>query len=373
MINIFDVKRAESKIEDKITAAINGVRSTGAYCRNFNGVTKEFEQAFAEYCGNKYAVAVNSGSDALMFSLLACGIRPGYQVATVSHSFFESAAVISKIGATPRFIDINPNTFNMDTIELEKELDANKEIKAILPVHLYGQSADLGRIQSIASKRGIPIIEDACEAHGVKYASKRVPISTAGCFSFYPTKNLGGIGDGGIVVTDNANIAEKIRRLRDDGRNKEFVYLHDEIGYNSRMDAINAAVLLAKLPYLEVWNAERKDIAARYNKNLVEVVEIPKISDNADHVYYLYVIKVQKGQKLRDELGDFLKAGGIGTAVHFPIPIHMQPPYRSLNYKGKLPVTEELAGRILSLPIYPGLTTNEIDKVCSEIKGFLRK
>ena len=364
MINIFDVTRAEKEIESQLDAAIKEVRTTGGYCRNFALIGK-FENAFAQYCGKKYAVGVNSGSDALFFALLAYGIGKNDEVITVSHSFMESSASISKVGATPVFVDIGED-FNIDVKQIEAKI--NKNTKAILPVHLYGQASDMEAIANLAKKHNLILIEDCCQAHGATFKGKKVPIGETGCFSFYPTKNLGALGDAGAVVTDNEKVAEKIKSLRDDGRSKDAGYLHNEIGYNSRMDGIQAAALIAKLPSLDKWNAERKRIAKLYDENLKGVVETPKVSGN-DHIYYLYVIKAPR----REELVNFLKENGVGSAVHYPLPIHLQPPYKNLGYEGKLPVTEKIAKEILSLPIYPGLKDEEVIKVCSKIKEFYKK
>lgn len=365
MINIFDVTRAEKEIESQLDAAIKDVRTTGGYCRNFALIGK-FESAFAQYCGKKYAVGVNSGSDALFFALLAYGIGKGDEVITVSHSFMESSASISKVGATPIFVDVDEN-FNIDVKQIEAKIDKNT--KAILPVHLYGQSADIEAISNIAKKHNLIIIEDCCQAHGATFKGKKVPLGETGCFSFYPTKNLGALGDAGAVVTDNEKVAEKIKSLRDDGRSKDAGYLHNEIGYNSRMDGIQAAALLAKLPNLDKWNEERKRLAKLYDTNLKGVVETPKVNANNGHIYYLYVIKAPR----REELINFLKESGVGSAVHYPLPIHLQPPYKNLGYEGKLPVTEKIAKEILSLPIYPGLKDEEVNKVCSKVKEFYGK
>ena len=225
----------------------------------------------------------------------------------------------------------------------------------------------MDKILDIARKHSLIVIEDSCQAHGATFRGKKIPVGETGCFSFYPTKNLGACGDAGIVVTDNERVADKIRSLRDDGRSKEFGYLHDEIGYNSRMDGIQAAALSAKLPYLEKWNDERKKLARRYDENLKGVVEIPKVEEGNEHVYYLYVVKVPN----REELMKFLKENGVGTAIHFPLPIHMQPPYKHLNYV--LPTTEKVIKEIVSLPIYPGLTEEDVDVVCNKIKEFYGK
>ena len=365
MINIFDVTRAEKEIESQLDAAIKEVRTTGGYCRNFALIGK-FENAFAQYCGKKYAVGVNSGSDALFFALLAYGIGKNDEVITVSHSFMESSASISKVGATPVFVDIGED-FNIDVKQIEAKI--NKNTKAILPVHLYGQASDMEAIANLAKKHNLILIEDCCQAHGATFKGKKVPIGETGCFSFYPTKNLGALGDAGAVVTDNEKVAEKIKSLRDDGRSKDAGYLHNEIGYNSRMDGIQAAALIAKLPSLDKWNAERKRIAKLYDENLKGVVETPKVNGSQDHIYYLYVIKALR----REELVNFLKENGVGSAVHYPLPIHLQPPYKNLGYEGKLPVTEKIAKEILSLPIYPGLKDEEVIKVCSKIKEFYKK
>lgn len=326
----------------------------------------DFEALFAQFCKKKYAVGVNSGTDALKLALLAYGINPGDEVITVPNSYFSTAMVISDIGAKPVFVDVFPTTHAMDYTKLEWAI--TKKTKAIIPVHLYGQSANMDPILSIAKKHYLVVIEDACQAHGALYKGNIVPVSETGAFSFYPGKNLGCFGDGGIVVTDNLEVKERLLYLRNDGSTQK--YVHKKLGIKSRLDTIQAAILSIKLPYLDGWNEKRREHAQYYNKLLHEVdgVVLPVEDTHNKHIYHIYAIEVEK----RDDMRVFLSTQGIETNIHYPIPIHLQEAYASFGFsKGMFPVTEEKAEKILSLPMYPELTNKEIEYVCSKIKEFL--
>lgn len=327
---------------------------------------EDFEASFAKFCKKKYAVGVNSGTDALKLALLAYGIIPGDEVITVPNSYFATAMVISDIGAKPVFVDIFPVTHTMDYTKLESAI--TNKTRAIIPVHLFGQSANMDPILSIAKKHNLVVIEDACQAHGALYKGNIVPVSETGAFSFYPGKNLGCFGDGGIVVTDNPEVKEKLLYLRNDGSIEK--YVHKMLGIKSRLDTIQAAILSVKISYLDEWNEKRREHARHYNKLLREVdgVVLPVEDAHNKHMYHIYAIEVEK----RDDMRAFLSTQGIETNIHYPIPIHLQEAYKNEGYKESMyEVTEKKASHLLSLPMYPELTNEEIEYVCSKIKEFL--
>lgn len=329
---------------------------------------EDFEQSFAKFCNKKYAVGVNSGTDALKFALIAYGIGGGDEVITAPNGYFSVAAVVSEIGGTPVFLDINPNTYTIDVNKLEKKI--TKKTRAIIPVHLYGQPADMDPILDLAKKYNLVVIEDACQAHGAKYKVKVVPIGETGAFSFFPGKNLGCFGDGGVLVTDNPEIADKVRYLRNDGSIKK--YVHKMLGFKSRLDTLQAAILNFKLNYLEEWNNQRRAHAKKYNEFLKKLpeVKIPFEADYAEHVFHIYVIEIDQ----RDELQSYLKEKGIETGIHYPTPIHLQEPYLKEGFKeGDFPITEKKVKVLLSLPMFPELTVEEIEYVCFNIKEFFNK
>lgn len=324
-----------------------------------------FEIDFAAYCGTKYAVGVSSGTDALHLALRARHIGPGDEVITVPNTFIATAEAISICGARPVFVDVDETTFNMDVAKLEASITS--ATKAIIPVHLFGQSADMDAINEIAARHGLLVIEDACQAHGAMYKGQKAgSLSTAGCFSFYPGKNLGAMGDGGMVVTNNKDMAEAIKTLRHHGQSDKNV--HSVIGYCNRLDGLQAAILGVKLPHLDEWNDLRIAAAARYDKELEHVdVVAPCSSGHGHHVYHLYVVRSNERDKLREHLAE----KGIQTGIHYPIPIHLQPACSHLGYKpGDFPVTEKLEDQILSLPMFPGITDGELETVGSEINRF---
>jgi dTDP-4-amino-4,6-dideoxygalactose transaminase len=322
------------------------------------------ESDFAAYCGTEFAIGVSSGTDALYIALRACGIGPGDEVITVSHTFIATVEAIILTGARPVLIDIDPETYNIDTSQLEKAITSRT--KAILPVHLYGYPADMDRVLDIAESHGLKVIEDACQAHGALYKGRRIgSIGNAGCFSFYFTKNLGAYGEGGIITTSDPDIARECRMLRDHGQSTK--YHHALIGVNGRLDELQAAVLRIKLPHLEDWIEKRRSLAQAYNTGLpwrfIKPQEIPW----ARHVYHLYVVRIPE----RDQLREWLESKGIGTGMHYPIPVHLQEAWRA--YGGgelSLPVTEKITKEIISLPMYPELSFEEVDYVCSCIKEF---
>jgi dTDP-4-amino-4,6-dideoxygalactose transaminase len=338
-------------------------------------MVENFEKAFAAFCGTQHAVAVNSGTDALRFALMAAGVKAGDVVVTVPHTFIATTEAISQAGALPEFVDIDERTYNMDPEKLRQYFEAQctldktgkllscrsgRRITAIVPVHLYGQTADMDAILDLADRYGLVVIEDACQAHGAEYFSRKHnrwmkagSMGRAAAFSFYPGKNLGACGEAGAVTTNDGALATKIKMLRDHGQAKK--YYHDVEGYNGRLDAMQAGFLHTKLKHLPDWNEKRRQHAERYRQLLgkYEGVILPYEPDWSKAVYHLFVIRVADREQLRDTLG----SAGIGTGIHYPIPLHLQKAYATLRYKkGDFPVTERVAAEILSLPIFPELT-----------------
>jgi len=327
-----------------------------------------FEEEFAAFCEAEYAVGVDSGTSALELALRAYGIGPGDEAITAANTFIATALAISYTGATPVLVDVDPQTYTIDVSEMERAITARA--RAIIPVHLYGHPADMDPILEIARQHGLVVIEDACQAHGAKYKGKRVgSLGHAAAFSFYPAKNLGAYGDGGMVVTNDERVAESLRMLRDYGQREK--YHHELRGYNRRLDTLQAAVLRVKLKYLDAWNAARRQRAQLYSELLSHSpVVVPVDADYAETVYHLYVIRAEDRDGLRAHLHD----KGIATGIHYPIPIHLQPAYRDLGYeKGSFPVTEEYAGQVLSLPMYGELDTEQIRYVAEMIHTFFQR
>ncbi|MBM3249181.1 MAG: DegT/DnrJ/EryC1/StrS family aminotransferase [Candidatus Omnitrophica bacterium] len=328
---------------------------------------KLLETEFASYCNAKYAVGLNSGTDALFLSLLSLGIKKGDEVIVPSFTFIATALAVSFAGAKPVFVDIDEKTYNIDPAKIKKAI--TKKTKAIIPVHLYGQSADMQPILKIAREYNLKVIEDACQAHGALYHGKKCgSIADIGCFSFYPTKNLGAFGDAGMVVTNDKKIYEKILVLRDCGRKGR--YEHVIKGYNSRLDSIQAIILRAKLKRLDRWNKKRQ-INSRYYSALLKDeknIILPKTSKNLSHIYHVYAVRV----KNRDKVYDELRKRGIGVLIHYSKPLHLQKAYKELNYKkGDFPVAEKIAREILSLPMSPHLTKKEIMFVAQQLRQVL--
>ena len=325
-----------------------------------------FEREFAYFCEAKYAVGLDSGTSALELALRAYDVGEGDEVITVSHTFIATAAAISYTGARPVLIDIDPDTFNIDVEKIEAAV--TPRTKAIVPVHLYGQAADFDPILSIARKHNLVVIEDACQAHGARYKGKRVgALGDAGCFSFYPGKNLGAYGDAGMIVTNSNEIADKIRLLRNYGQPQK--YRHVIMGYNRRLDSLQAAVLRAKLGHLDGWNSSRRRAAKLYDEMLKDVdgVRTPYHAEESEHVYHLYVVQHPK----RDQLLKYLKDHGVFAGLHYPTPVHLQPCYEHLGKPpGSLPFTEAAASRVISLPMFAEITDEQIEYVCDRVKGF---
>ena len=325
--------------------------------------SKAFEQEFATYCGCDYGVGCSSGTDALVLALRACEIGPGHEVITVANTFIATVEAIALVGATPVFVDIDPETYTMDWTQLSRVL--TPRTRAIVPVHLYGHPVEMQPVLEFAQEHGLWVIEDASQAHGAIYHGQRVgSMGDIGCFSLYYSKNLGAYGEAGICVTRDNELAESLRMLRDHGSRVR--YHHEVLGTNARLDELQAAVLRVKMRYLEEWNAARQAHARAYTEQLQDVVEaLPVVRPYNTHVYYVYVVQVQNREYFRQAL----EHQGIATAVHYPIPIHLQPACARYGYKrGMLPVTEAVAERLVTLPMYPELTTEQIQAVVNAVK-----
>jgi len=361
-IPLVDLKSQYETIKDEIDRAISSVFERSEFIMGSD--VKLFEEEFAKFCGAKFCVGVSSGTDALHLALLACGIGKGDEVITVPNTFIATTEAITMSGAKIVFVDIDPESYNIDKNQIKKAITS--KTKAIIPVHLYGQPADMDAITKIAKENSLFVIEDASQAHGAFYRGKRVgAIGDIGCFSFYPGKNLGAYGDAGAIVTNNKELADKVKLLRDHGRIKK--YEHEIEGFNKRIDSIQAAVLRVKLRHLDRWNELRREKALLYNK-LIENYDgiiTPKIIDEAISSYHLYVIRTKK----RDLLQRILKEKNISTGIHYPIPLHLQPAYRYLGCKnGDFPQAEKAVKEILSLPLYPELSNHQIEKIVAIIK-----
>lgn len=332
---------------------------------------QKFEEEFAQYCGSKYAVSTSSGTEALRLSLSVLGVANSDEVITTPLTFIATSNAVIQAGATPVFADIDVDTFTIDPEAIEKRI--SKHTKAILPVNLYGYPCDMDKILKIAEKHQISVIEDSCQAHGAEYKGlKAGSIGDIGCFSFYPSKNMTVCGDGGMIVTNNEEMAQSLAKLRNCGRVSK--YLHDAIGYSSRLNTVNAAIGRIQLKRLEEWNEKRRLNASRYDKLLSDLDELilpPSPTSRVKPVYHLYVIRSKK----RDQLNDWLKSNGIYCGVHYPVPVHLQPIYKDLfNFKGgEYPNSERAAQEVLSIPLYPGLTSNQIDYVSEKIHQFYEK
>jgi len=359
-VPFLDLKSQYNQIKEDIQKEINWVLDNTSFI--LGQKVKDLEDNFALFCGKKYAIAVNSGTSALHLALLVKGIGKGDEVITVPNTFIATAEAISYTGANPVFVDID-ETYNIDVLKIEEKI--NGRTRAIIPVHLFGQPANMDPIIEIAKKHNLIIIEDCCQAHGAKYNEVKVPISDIGCFSFYPGKNLGAYGEGGIIVTDDDEVVRKCMLLRAHGEYPKNT--HSVVGHNYRMDGIQGAIVNTKLKYLDTWTEQRVRNAEIYNRLLKGVVDIPRKVDYAKHVYHLYVIRVKK----REKLAEFLKSRGIDTGIHYPKPIHLQEAYKELGYgEGSYPVAEKFAKEILSLPIYPELTEKQICYVANTVKKF---
>jgi dTDP-4-amino-4,6-dideoxygalactose transaminase len=360
-IPLVDLHAQYLTIKQEITSALEDVLE---HMQLFLGpYTQAFEENFATFCGCKYGVGLSSGTDALVLALRSCDIGPGDEVITVANTFIATVEAIALVGATPVFVDIDPDTYTLDWRQLEQVLTSRT--RAILPVHLYGHPVDMRPVLAFAEVHGLRVIEDASQAHGATCLGQPVgSLGDIGCFSLYYSKNLGAYGEAGICVTNDANLAEKLRMLRDHGSRTR--YHHEILGVNAGLDELQAAILHVKLRYLDQWNAARRENAKLYTEQLQGIVEaLPVVQPWATHVYYVYVIQVQE----RDRFRQLLQAEGIATGIHYPIPIHLQPACTHYGYPpGKLPITEAVAQRIVSLPMYPELTPEQIQVVINAVK-----
>jgi dTDP-4-amino-4,6-dideoxygalactose transaminase len=377
-IPFLDLITPHLELEAELMDAVRGVITSAMF---IGGPAVEgFEREFAEFCQTKYCVAVNSGTDALRFALMAAGIGPGDIVVTVPNTFAATVEAIVQVGAIPHFVDVDAETSNMSVEALRAHLQAHagEPIKAIMPVHLYGQMCDMDPITALAQEYGLMVFEDACQAHGSEYFSTREnrwlkagSIGKAAAFSFYPGKNLGACGEGGAITTDDETLAQRARMIRDHGQNKKYHHLIE--GYNGRLDALQAAILRIKLPHLHEWNEKRRNAAGIYNQLLKEAdgVKVPLEPKWSRGIYHLYVVRV----KQRDELQSHLNELNIGTGLHYPIPLHLQKAYEHLGYsEGDFAVTELLAGEILSLPMFPHIQKHQQEQVVEAlaIKAILQ-
>ena len=391
IIPFLDLITPHVELEQELTAVLQRVLRTAGFIGG--PMVEDFETTFAEFCGAKHSIAVNSGTDAVRFALMAAGVQPGDAVVTVPHTFIATSEAISQVGALPEFVDIDETTYNMDPERLREYLEKKctrdasgklissrsmRPVTAIVPVHLYGQMADMDAILDLADRFALVVVEDACQAHGAKYYSRKQhrwftagSMGRAAAFSFYPGKNLGACGEAGAVSTDDAAIAAKVRMIRDHGQAKK--YYHDVEGYNGRLDAMQAGFLQVKLQYLTEWNEERRERAAEYKRLFEEhenCFQAPYEPSWSKAVYHLYVVRTND----RDGLMAHLKGKGIGTGIHYPIPLHLQKAYAHLNYvRGDFPVTERVAEQIVSLPMFPQLTAEQQATVVTEMARFVGK
>jgi dTDP-4-amino-4,6-dideoxygalactose transaminase len=389
-IPFLDLVTPHKELEAELLAVVKKAFSSAGFIGG--PMVEEFEKEFAAFCGAKYCVGVNSGTDALRFAFMAAGVKPGDIIVTVPHTFIATTEAISQAGAGIAFVDIHEQTYTMDPEKLREYLETNCEFDAqtgtllerasrhrvagIVPVHLYGQTADMDPILDLAAKYNLFVIEDACQAHGAQYFSKKHgawklagSMGLAAAFSFYPGKNLGACGEAGAVTTNDETTAARMRMIRDHGQAKK--YYHDTEGYNGRLDSIQAGWLSVKLRHLANWNESRRALAHRYHKLLAEVNDaalLPIEADWTKGVYHLYVIRVQDREALQASLAE----AGIGTGIHYPIPLHLQKAYQHLNYKkGDFPVTERVAVEIVSLPMFPQLKAAEQDEVAAKLREFV--
>jgi len=389
-IPFLDLVTPHLALEEELVAVFRNSLRTAAFVGG--PVVEGFEQEFAKFCEVKYCIGVGSGTDAVRFALMAAGVQPGDSVITVPNTFIATTEAISQAGAFPEFVDIDERTYNMDSAKLceylERQCDRDprtgkpvsrrtgRNITAIVPVHLYGQTADMDPILELAESYNLIVVEDACQAHGAEYFSQKEngwkkagSMGTAGAFSFYPGKNLGACGEAGAVTTNDLALSQKIRQLRDHGQAQK--YYHDVEGYNGRLDAVQAGILQSKLRFLSEWNTERRKRASIYQEVLKDESDqliLPHEPSWATAVYHLYVIRIEERDQLRKHLASF----NIGTGIHYPVPLHLQKAYRTLGYReGDFPASEKVAAQILSLPMYPQIKAEQQQQVAQRISSFV--
>jgi dTDP-4-amino-4,6-dideoxygalactose transaminase len=356
-----DLKNQYFSLKEEIGATVARVLESAQFV--LGPEVAAFEREFAAYCRAAFGVGVNTGTSALHLALRAAGIGPGDEVLTVPFTFVATVAAIRYTGATPIFVDIDPRSYTMDPSRIEAAL--TPRTKAILPVHLYGQMADMDPILDIARRRSLTVIEDACQAHGAEYRGRRAgSLGDLGCFSFYPGKNLGAYGEGGMVVTSTPEFERKVRMMRDWGQEKK--YFHVMEGFNYRLEELQAAILRVKLRRLERWTEDRRAAASEYRTRLAEMVEPPVEMDYARHVFHLYAVRVSDRAAVQEKL----KAEGVQTGIHYPIPVHLQEAHADLGYRrGAFPCAEQAADEVLSLPMFPEITTAQIDRVGTALRA----
>jgi len=389
-IPFLDLVTPQLELEEELTALFRSVLKSAGFIGG--PMVEKFETAFAEFCEVHHAIAVNSGTDALRFAIMASGVQSGDVVLTVPNTFIATTEAISQAGAIPEFVDVDEQTYNMSSLMLQRylrnkcirdsagrlmSLRSGRPVTAIVPVHLYGQMAEMDTILDLAEQYGLVVIEDACQAHGAEYFSKKNnrwmkagSMGRAAAFSFYPGKNLGACGEAGAITTNDPVMAGKMKMLRDHGQSRK--YYHDIEGYNGRLDALQAGILHIKLSHLKSWNEQRRSKAGEYNRLFSQTgaVSLPFEPSWSRGVYHLYVIRTTD----REGLMKHLKDAGIGSGIHYPVPLHLQKAYLSFNYSvGDFPVTESAAGEILSLPMYPQLAPEQQERVVAEVKAFVTK
>ncbi len=366
-VPLIDVHRQNSVLRDEILQAVAEVIDSGAFV--LGPRVAQLEANMADYCQAKHAVGCASGSDALVLALMACDLGPGDEVIVPSYTFFATASCVTRLGATPVFVDIDPTTFNLNVAEIERAI--TPATKAIIPVHLFGQCAEMGEILAIAKRHGLFVIEDAAQAIGAEYEGRRAgSLGHIGCFSFYPTKNLGGMGDGGMLTTNDPQLADRLELLRGHGMRPR--YYHQEVGINSRLDSIQAAVIDVKLAHLERWTADRIENAQRYHQMFAAAgldawLTLPPNDSNGRHVWNQYVVRV--GGEQRDQLRAALGEDGVRTEIYYPVPCHQQKCFQFLG-KVELPVTDQAASDSLAMPIFPELTVEEQTSVVAAVRKF---
>ena len=362
-IPLMDLKAQTRALKAEILEKFSATLDNTSFCLGPD--VEAFEREFAAYCGSAHGVALNSGTSALHLALLALGIGPGDEVVTTPYTFVATAWAISYCGAQPVFADVDPDTFLLDPAAAEKAI--TPRTRAILPVHLYGQPADLDALLDLARRKGLPLVEDAAQAHGALYKGKKAgSLGAIAAFSFYPSKNLGACGEGGLALTGDAALAAKMRALREHGSVKR--YYHDTVGFNYRMEGLQACALRVKLPHLDKWNARRQQLARLYDSLLENgPVRLPRTAPDRSHVYHLYVVRHPR----RDALAAHLKARGIGTGFHYPLPLHLQKAYAHLKLEeGRFPRSEQAARECISLPLYPELSDEQVRTVAAAVREF---
>jgi dTDP-4-amino-4,6-dideoxygalactose transaminase len=359
-IPLVDLTRQYQSVKNEVDPVVQRILGHGIFASG--EAVAAFEEEFARYCGVRHCICVNSGTSALHLAVIACGVQPGDEVITVPFTFIATAWSISYVGARPVFVDIDARNYTMDVDAIARAI--GPKTRAIVPVHLYGQMADMEPIRDICNRHGLMLIEDAAQAHGARYKERRAgSYSDIGCFSFYPTKNLGACGEAGAITTNDDNLAQRVRRLRDHAQEEK--YRHLEVGYNYRMDEMQAAILSIKLRHLDRWNQSRSRIARHFLEKLAQAsLVLPLEERHRNHVWHQFVIRSPR----RDILRDVFAKNAIATGLHYPIPLHLQPAYRHLGYHiGDFPVAEEVARECLSLPMFPELDREEIDRICNVV------